>query len=135
MKILPGHGSGGRLMNELIEKTIRTRLGAHVQLDDAALLSIDGPIAFTTDSFTITPIFFPGGDIGALAVNGTVNDLAVMGADPRYLSCALIIEEGMEMADLERILDSMRAAADAAGVAIVTGDTKVVPRGAADRIF
>jgi len=135
MKILPGHGSGGRLMNELIEKTIRTRLGAHVQLDDAALLSIDGPIAFTTDSFTITPIFFPGGDIGALAVNGTVNDLAVMGADPRYLSCALIIEEGMEMADLERILDSMRAAADAAGVAIVTGDTKVVPRGAADRVF
>jgi hydrogenase expression/formation protein HypE len=136
-KILPGHGSGGKLMNEMIDRVIRARFGGdHVQLDDSALLSIGGSrIAFTTDTFTITPIFFPGGDIGKLAVNGTVNDLAVMGATPLYLSCALVLEEGFEFEELERVLDSMKTEADRAGVAIVTGDTKVVPNGKADRIF
>jgi hydrogenase expression/formation protein HypE len=136
-KILPGHGSGGKLMNEMIDSVIRARFGNEsVQLDDSALLSVGGAtIAFTTDTFTITPIFFPGGDIGKLAVNGTVNDLAVMGAKPLFLSCALVLEEGLEFEDLERVLDSMKAEADRAGVAIVTGDTKVVPNGKADRIF
>ncbi len=136
-KILPGHGSGGRLMNEMIERVIRKRFGeGTVQLDDSAVLGVGGvSIAFTTDTFVITPIFFPGGDIGKLAVNGTVNDLAVMGARPLYLSCGLILEEGLDFADLERVLDSMKAEADRAGVAIVTGDTKVVPNGKADRIF
>ena len=135
--ILPGHGSGGRLMNEMIDTVIRNRLGgSSVQLDDAALLHLGGAtIAFTTDTFTITPIFFPGGDIGALAVNGTVNDLAVIGATPLYLSCGLVLEEGLDVADLETILDSMKVQADRAGVKIVTGDTKVVPHGKADRIF
>lgn len=136
-KILPGHGSGGKLMNEMIDSVIRRRFGNDsVQLDDSALLSVGGArIAFTTDTFTITPIFFPGGDIGRLAVNGTVNDLAVMGATPLFLSCALVLEEGLEFDDLERVLDSMKAEADRAGVSIVTGDTKVVPNGKADRIF
>jgi hydrogenase expression/formation protein HypE len=136
-KILPGHGSGGKLMNEMIDTVIRARFGGNsVQLDDSAILSVGGArIAFTTDTFTITPIFFPGGDIGKLAVNGTVNDLAVMGATPLFLSCALVLEEGLDFDDLGRILDSMKAEADRAGVAIVTGDTKVVPNGKADRIF
>ncbi|HOD16102.1 MAG TPA: hydrogenase expression/formation protein HypE [Spirochaetota bacterium] len=136
-KILPGHGSGGKLMNEMIDSVIRARFGNEsVQLDDSAILSVGGAkIAFTTDTFTITPIFFPGGDIGTLAVNGTVNDLAVMGATPLFLSCALVLEEGLEFEDLERVLDSMKSEADRAGVAIVTGDTKVVPNGKADRIF
>ncbi|TFH43010.1 MAG: hydrogenase expression/formation protein HypE [Chrysiogenales bacterium] len=136
-KVLPGHGSGGRLMNEMIDGVIRARFGeGSVQLDDSALLTIGVErIAFTTDTFTITPLFFPGGDIGTLAVNGTVNDLAVMGARPLYLSCGLILEEGFGFDDLERILDSMKAEADGAGVTIVTGDTKVVPPGKADGIF
>ncbi len=136
-RIRSGHGSGGRLMNEMIEVLIRGTLGPEsVQLDDSAVLDIGGArLAFTTDSFTITPLFFPGGDIGTLAVNGTVNDLAVMGARPLYLSCALIIEEGLEMEELAAILRSMKVAADRAGVKIVTGDTKVVRKGEADRIF
>ncbi len=136
-RILAGHGSGGKLMNEMIGGLIRRILGMEsVQLDDSAVLHTEtGKIAFTTDTFTITPIEFPGGTIGSLAVNGTVNDLAVMGAKPLYLSCALILEEGLETAVLERILVSMRSAADAAGVSIVTGDTKVVERGKADKIF
>lgn len=136
-KILPGHGSGGKLMNEMIDTVIRKRFGdGNVQLDDSAILNVGGAsLAFTTDTFVITPIFFPGGDIGKLAVNGTVNDLAVMGARPLFLSCALILEEGLDFADLERILDSMKSEADRAGVAIVTGDTKVVPNGKADKIF
>ncbi len=136
-KILPGHGSGGKLMNDMIDTVIRKRFGGDsVQLDDSAVLSIGGAtIAFTTDTFTITPLFFPGGDIGTLAVNGTVNDLAVMGATPLYISCALVLEEGLDFGDLERVLDSMRSEADAAGVKIVTGDTKVVPSGKADRMF
>ncbi|HUN11969.1 MAG TPA: AIR synthase related protein, partial [Rhabdaerophilum sp.] len=92
-------------------------------------------LAFTTDSYVVDPLFFPGGDIGDLAVNGTVNDLAVGGAKPLWLSCAMIIEEGVEVATLRRIVASMRKAADRAGVRIVTGDTKVVARGAADKVF
>lgn len=137
MKIQSAHGSGGRLMQEIIEKTIVRILGPDsVQLDDSAILNLpQGRIAFTTDSFVVTPLFFPGGDIGTLAVNGTVNDLAVMGAKPMYLSCSLIIEEGFELTDLERILESMKKEADGAGVKIVTGDTKVVSGGKADGVF
>ncbi|NTV50707.1 MAG: hydrogenase expression/formation protein HypE, partial [Geobacteraceae bacterium] len=104
--------------------------------NDAALLdAVPGRIAYTTDSFVVDPIFFPGGTIGSLAVHGTVNDLAMMGARPLWLSVGLIIEEGFSKADLRVILEDMRSAADAAGVRIVTGDTKVVPRGKADKIF
>lgn len=135
--ILAGHGSGGKLMNRMINTVIREILGpTSIQLDDSAILDIPARrLAFTTDTFTITPIFFPGGDIGSLAVNGTVNDLAVMGARPAYLSCALILEEGFLMDELRRVLQSMKRAADAAGVSIVTGDTKVVGRGKGDKIF
>jgi hydrogenase expression/formation protein HypE len=136
-KIQAGHGSGGKLMNDMISDTIKEILGHDsIQLDDSAVLDIpSGKIAFTTDSFVITPIFFSGGNIGSLAVNGTVNDLAVMGARPAYLSCALILEEGLEMEEFKSVLRSMREAADAAGVRIVTGDTKVVPHGRGDRIY
>ena len=136
-RITSGHGSGGKMMRDLIETIIRPRFGPDTQTaDDAAIIEARGlPLAFTTDSYTITPIFFPGGDIGSLAVNGTVNDLAVMGAAPIALSCALILEEGFVMEDLIRILDSMKAAAAAADVRIVTGDTKVVPHGKGDGVF
>jgi len=136
-KIMPGHGSGGKLMNDMINNVIKEKLGKDsVQLDDSAVLDLPGSkIAFTTDSYTITPIFFPGGDIGKLAVNGTVNDLAVMGAVPLYLSCSLILEEGFDFDSLGKILESMRIEADAAGVKIVTGDTKIVPKGKGDKIF
>lgn len=135
--ILSGHGSGGKLMNEMIENVIRKTLGPEsIQLDDSAVLDIGKEkIVFTTDTFTISPIFFPGGDIGKLSVNGTVNDLSVMGAAPLYLSCGVILEEGLDIADFTRILKSMKDAADYAGVRIVTGDTKVVEKGSADRIF
>src|SRR4030042_1755551 len=108
-KILQGHGSGGKLMNEMISATIVRKLGdSSIQLDDSAVFTINGnTLAFTTDTFTITPVFFPGGDIGKLAVNGTVNDLAVMGARPLVISCSLILEEGLEFSLLEKILDSM----------------------------
>ncbi|MCP4132152.1 MAG: hydrogenase expression/formation protein HypE [bacterium] len=124
-------------MNDMISGVIREKLGNEsIQLDDSAILDIkDTKLAFTTDTFTITPIFFPGGDIGRLAVNGTVNDLAVMGAKPLYLSCALILEEGFDFVEFEQVLDSMRDEADRAGVTIVTGDTKIVPRGKGDKIF
>ena len=135
--ILPGHGSGGKLMNDLINDIIRETLGSQsIQLDDSAVLSLSADkIAFTTDSYTITPIEFPGGNIGSLAVNGTVNDLAVMGAEPLYLSCGIILEEGLALEELKMVLQSMRKAADYAGVSIVTGDTKVVPRGKGDKIY
>lgn len=132
-----GHGSGGKLMVELITRTIGEILGpGSVQMDDSAIL-IPGneKIAFTTDSYTITPLFFPGGDIGTLAVNGTVNDLAVMGAKPMYLSLSLILEEGLEMALLKKVLRSIKKSSDAAGVKVVTGDTKVVEKGGADKMF
>ncbi|HNX24648.1 MAG TPA: hydrogenase expression/formation protein HypE [Spirochaetota bacterium] len=136
-KILPGHGSGGKLMNDMISGMIKEILGKDsIQIDDSAVLDVNsGKIAFTTDSYTVTPIFFPGGDIGKLAVNGTVNDLAVMGAVPKYLSCSLILEEGFDFDSFEKILISMKESAEAAGVKIVTGDTKVVPNGKGDKIY
>lgn len=136
-KILLGHGSGGKLMNELIHGLIKETFGSDsLQLDDSAILTVSGKeLAFTTDSYTITPVFFPGGDIGGLAINGTVNDLAVMGAKPMYISSGFILEEGLVLSDLKKIMVSMKKAADYAGVKIVTGDTKVVEKGKADKIF
>lgn len=136
-KILMAHGNGGSLMSELINNIIAEIFGkTSLQLDDSAILSMENKkIVFTTDTYTITPIFFNGGDIGKLAVNGTINDLSVMGAEPLYLSCGLILEEGLEISVLKKILRSMKDAADYAGVKIVTGDTKVVERGSADKIF
>lgn len=136
--ILLGHGSGGKLSHQLLDELIIPQLSPTLSAgqNDAALLNVNGArLAFTTDSYVVDPIFFPGGNVGDLAVNGTVNDLAMMGARPLYLSVGLILEEGFGKGDLSRILASMRRAADAAGVAIVTGDTKVVPRGKGDRIF
>jgi hydrogenase expression/formation protein HypE len=136
--ILLGHGSGGRLSHQLLEGLIIPTLSgipAGGQNDAAVLAPPKGRLAFTTDSYVVDPIFFPGGNIGDLAVNGTVNDLAMMGARPLYLSVGLILEEGFSKEELGAILRSMRSAADAAGIAIVTGDTKVVPRGKGDRIF
>jgi hydrogenase expression/formation protein HypE len=137
-QIVLGHGSGGKLSAELIEKVFVRRFANPTleRMNDSALLEIGGArLAFTTDSFVVTPIFFPGGDIGSLAVNGTVNDLAMAGARPLYLSAAFILEEGLLASDLTRVVDSMRAAADLAGVQIVTGDTKVVNRGKGDKLF
>lgn len=137
-QILLGHGSGGKLSARLVEKIFLPafRNPALEALDDQAILPIEGGrIAFTTDSYVITPIFFPGGDIGELAVNGTVNDLAVGGAQPKFLSLALILEEGLPLSDLEKIVISAKRAAEQAGVSIVTGDTKVVGRGSGDKIF
>ena len=137
-KIVLGHGSGGKLSAELIEKVFVSRFAnsALECMNDSACLEIDGArLAFTTDSFVVTPIFFPGGDIGSLAVNGTVNDLAMAGAKPLYLSAAFILEEGLPVSDLTRIVDSMRSAAQNAGVEVVAGDTKVVNRGKGDQVF
>ncbi len=138
-EILLGHGSGGKLTSRLIEQTIVPALRNPLLelLDDQAFVPIDGAgeVAITTDSFVVTPIFFPGSDIGELAVNGTINDLAMGGARPLSLSLALVLEEGLALRDLERILASVRRAADRAGVSVVTGDTKVVGRGNADKIF
>jgi hydrogenase expression/formation protein HypE len=137
--IVLGHGSGGRLSAELLETVILPALDnpSLAALDDQAILTppADCRLAFTTDSFVVSPIFFPGGDIGMLAVNGTVNDLAMGGAQPLALSLSFILEEGFPIGDLKRILGSIRAAADRAGVSIVTGDTKVVNHGSADGIF
>jgi hydrogenase expression/formation protein HypE len=136
--ILLGHGSGGRLSHQLLDELIIPALSgiAPSGQNDAALLApVAGRLAYTTDSFVVDPIFFPGGTIGSLSVHGTVNDLAMMGARPLYLSVGLIIEEGFSRADLKTVLDDMRQAADKAEVRIVTGDTKVVPRGKADKIF
>lgn len=136
-KILLAHGNGGKLMNELIKEVIGEIFGHDdLQIDDSAILSIPKKkISFTTDTFTINPIFFNGGNIGKLAVNGTVNDLAVMGSRPVYFSCGLIIEEGLKLIELKKILTSMKEAAEYAGVKVVTGDTKVVEKGKADKIF
>jgi len=136
--ILLGHGSGGKLSHQLLDDLIVPTLSglAPTDQDDAALLDLPaGRLAFTTDTYVVDPIIFPGGNIGSLAVNGTVNDLAMMGARPLYLSVGLIIEEGFSRLELATILTSMREAAATAGVRIVTGDTKVVPRGKADRLF
>ncbi|MEZ4483554.1 MAG: hydrogenase expression/formation protein HypE [Syntrophotaleaceae bacterium] len=136
--ILLGHGSGGKLSHQLLDQLIIPTLSG-VPLagqNDAALLEHSGgQLAFTTDSYVVDPIFFPGGNIGDLAINGTVNDLAMVGAQPLAISVGLILEEGFSRNELSKILSAMRRAADQAGVTIVTGDTKVVPRGKADRIF
>lgn len=136
--IILGHGSGGALTNRLIKDVFQEAFENPVldELLDAAVLDVNGgKMAFTTDSFVVDPIFFPGGDIGKIAVCGTVNDLAVSGAEPLYLSAGFIIEEGFLISDLKKIVQSMRNAAQAAGVYVVTGDTKVVGRGNADKIF
>ncbi len=137
------HGSGGKKMRDLIEDVF---LGAFnnpllAPLEDQAVMNLaelaknGDRLAFTTDSYVVSPLFFPGGNIGALAVNGTVNDLAMCGAKPLYLSCGMVLEEGLAVDELRQIAATMREMADAAGVAIVTGDTKVVERGAADKLF
>lgn len=136
--ILLGHGSGGRLTHDLISdlfvKYFRNEL-LLVQGDSAVLPLLSGKLCFTTDSFVVDPIFFPGGDIGKLAIAGTVNDLAVSGAKPLFLSAAFILEEGLPLSDLEKIVQSMAIESAKAGVKIVTGDTKVVERGKCDKIF
>jgi hydrogenase expression/formation protein HypE len=137
-EIVLAHGSGGKLSQQLIQSVIlpRFRNDLLAPLHDGAIFTLKGArLAFSTDSYVVSPIFFPGGDIGKLAVHGTVNDLAMCGARPLYLSVGFILEEGMPMRDFARVVDSMREAAEAAGVALVTGDTKVVDRGKADGIF
>jgi hydrogenase expression/formation protein HypE len=142
-KINLAHGSGGKKMRDLIEDVF---LGAFhnpllAPLEDQAVMNLadlarnGDRLAFTTDSYVVSPLFFNGGNIGTLAINGTVNDLAMCGAKPLYLSCGMVLEEGLEVETLREIVASMRECADAAGVAIVTGDTKVVERGAADKLF
>ncbi len=136
--VLIAHGGGGKLTQQMIQKMFLPQFRNELlePLHDGAIVPVDrGRIAFSTDSYVIHPIFFPGGDIGELAVNGTVNDLAMCGARPLYLSAALIIEEGLPMNDLWRVVLSMQEAARAAGVQLVTGDTKVVDKGKGDRIF
>ncbi len=137
-QVLLAHGGGGRLMQDLIEHVFRPAFANPLldQRHDGAAIDLDGAaLAFTTDSHVISPLFFPGGDIGALAVNGTVNDLAMCGAQPLYLSAGFILEEGLPMDDLRRVADSMARAAREAGVALVTGDTKVVDRGKGDGLY
>lgn len=142
-RITLSHGSGGKAMRDLIEDVFVSSFNhpALALMEDQArftlneLLAYGDRLAFTTDSYVVDPLFFPGGDIGTLAVNGTVNDLAVSGARPLYLSCGVILEEGLSIETLRRVARSMASAAAAAGVAIVTGDTKVVHRGAADKLF
>ena len=131
------HGAGGLLSQQLIARQFAPLLQRAGQaLNDAAVITIGGTrIAFTTDSFTVSPLFFPGGDIGSLAVHGTVNDVAMMGGIPEFISLAFVIEEGFPADDLRRITESVAEAADRCGVAVVTGDTKVVERGAADGLF
>ncbi len=142
-RVTLAHGGGGRAMRQLIEEVLLPAFGNSLlaPLEDQAripmleLAGLGDRLAFTTDTYVVSPIEFPGGDIGRLAVFGTVNDLAMAGAKPLYLSCGLVLEEGLELAVLARVADSMGRAAREAGVKIVTGDTKVVERGAADRVF
>jgi hydrogenase expression/formation protein HypE len=136
-KILLAHGSGGKLSHDLVEKNFIPLLKNPLldKLDDAAVFELSGRLAFTTDSYVVSPIFFPGGDIGKLAVCGTVNDLAMSGATPLYLSLSLVIEEGFPLADLEKVMTSIQRTAEEAEVKVVTGDTKVVNRGSADKLF
>ena len=132
------HGGGGKLTDQLIEEMFVPAFGNAALGDrhDGARLDFGAVrLAFSTDSYVVKPLFFPGGDIGTLAVNGTVNDLAMCGARPRFLSCGFIIEEGLPMDTLWRVVSSMRQAADVAGVTIVTGDTKVVDRGKGDGLY
>ncbi len=137
-KILLAHGSGGKMTHDLIKNLFLQKFDnpSLATLTDSAILQVDGTkVAFTTDSYVVKPLFFPGGDIGKLAVCGTINDLAVMGARPICISCALVIEEGLDYKILERIVDSMEKTARDAGVKIVAGDTKVVAKGEGDAIF
>jgi hydrogenase expression/formation protein HypE len=137
------HGSGGQAMQDLIEALFVHQFEGELppSLEDQARIPFEeltaqgDRLAFTTDSYVVDPLFFPGSDIGSLAVNGTVNDLAVSGAIPRYLTCAMILEEGLPIDTLRQVVVSMATAAEAAGVKIVTGDTKIVPRGGADKLF
>ncbi|MFO7607986.1 MAG: hydrogenase expression/formation protein HypE [Candidatus Krumholzibacteriia bacterium] len=132
------HGAGGRLSADLIGRLVLPRFTSPEldRLEDQAVLDLPpGRLAFSTDTFVVSPIFFPGGDIGELAINGTVNDVAMCGAEPVALSVGFVLEEGLPLADFHRVLCSMEAAAKRAGVRVVTGDTKVVGRGACDRIF
>ena len=137
-KILLDHGSGGKISHRLTTEMLLPVFDNPIlaELNDGAIFELNGNrMAFSTDSYTVDPIFFPGGNIGDLAINGTVNDIAMCGATPLYLSVGLIIEEGFARADLEKIINDMGTAAKKADVTVVTGDTKVVPKGAADRIF
>ena len=136
--VLLAHGGGGKLTQQLIEKMFYPRLGNEILEkghDGAFIPSISGELAMTTDSFVVDPIFFPGGDIGELAINGTVNDLVCCGAEPLYISLAFILEEGFLLEDLWKIVQSIERSSKAAGVTIVTGDTKVVERGKGDKIY
>lgn len=137
-RVMLAHGEGGRLMRRLIRDQIVPLIDnefLRLAGDAAILPAVCGPLAMTTDSFVVSPLFFPGGDIGSLAVYGTVNDLAVAGARPRWITLALMLEEGLELAVLKRVLSSIAAAAKRVGVLVVAGDTKVVPRGAVDQLF
>ncbi len=136
--VLLGHGSGGSLTADLIRELFLPAFANPIlaRMDDQAIVQLNGTrLAFTTDSFVVKPLFFPGGDIGSLAVHGTVNDLAMGGAQPLFLSAAFIIEEGLPMETLRRVVESLRAAAMEAGVEVVTGDTKVVEKGSGDGLF
>ncbi|MFF4255129.1 hydrogenase expression/formation protein HypE [Streptomyces sp. NPDC001663] len=134
--VLLGHGAGGRLTAELLDRLVLPAFGgAAGPMEDAALLPGHRELVISTDSFVVSPLFFPGGDIGSLAVHGTVNDLAMRGAWPLALSVSLIVEEGLPLAELRAVLESLGKAAQDVGVPVVTGDTKVVGRGAADRLF
>jgi hydrogenase expression/formation protein HypE len=136
--VLLGHGSGGKLSAELVRDVFLPAFNNPIlaRLDDQAIVQVNGScLAFTTDSFVVKPLFFPGGDIGSLAVHGTVNDLAMGGAQPLFLSAAFIIEEGLPIEDLRRVVASLQEAARRAGVSVVTGDTKVVEKGSGDGLF
>ena len=136
--VLLGHGSGGRLSAELLQRVFLPAFQNQVlnSLNDQAFVQVDSArLAFTTDSFVVKPLFFPGGDIGSLAVNGTINDLAMGGAEPLYLSVAFILEEGLPLETLQRVVRSLSGAARDAGIAVVTGDTKVVEKGKGDGLF
>ena len=135
--ITMGHGSGGLLTNKLLDDVILSLFSEESESErhDGALLQLGGNTAFTTDSFVVSPIFFPGGNIGDLAVNGTINDLAMCGAMPQYLSLSLIIEEGLPMTELWEVLLTIQQCCQQAGVKVVTGDTKVVERGKGDKLF
>jgi hydrogenase expression/formation protein HypE len=137
-RVLLGHGSGGKLSAELLHQVFLPAFqnAALAKLDDQAIVNIKGSrIAITTDSFVVKPLFFPGGDIGSLAVHGTINDLAMGGAQPLFLSAAFIIEEGFSLESLQRVVSSLQRAAEKAGVQVVTGDTKVVEKGKGDGLF
>ncbi|MBW1660390.1 MAG: hydrogenase expression/formation protein HypE, partial [Deltaproteobacteria bacterium] len=136
--ILLDHGSGGKISHHLTTNMMLPVFDNSIleQLNDGAIFELNGlRVAFSTDTYTVDPIFFPGGNIGELAINGTVNDIAMCGGNPQYLSVGLIIEEGFALGTLEQIIAAMGAAARRAGVTVVTGDTKVVPRAAVDKIF